>query len=218
MHCLRSSSARGWPLHAPPCWSYRRVSTAAKAQLPKHSCRSRSIPPFLDCKMTALPTVAGKYWLNGSLHLSVTSLVSRDGALRVEGISPAQLCRCPSCIDSRCDGSPTILVGDPSPPGGVKGYEGAVPRAVCHSCSVHGASNLCCCVCVCVGGGAKAIPWPWLGTSGVVFSNLFISGARTAVRCVNAAGCYEPLPRDAKSCRDFCCTPSNIIITALQQA
>eukprot|EP01044_Picomonas_judraskeda_P022504 COSAG03_NODE_5626_length_1206_cov_1.164408_1_plen_361_part_10 len=65
----------------------------------------------------------GKYWLNGSLHLSLTSLPSRDGALRIEGISPATLCRCPGCLDSRCEGSPTVLVGDPAP-ASAAGYEG----------------------------------------------------------------------------------------------
>ena len=55
----------------------------------------------------------GKYWLNGTLQLSITSLPSRGGSLRVEGINSAQLCRCHGCIDSRCDGrSPTVLVGD----------------------------------------------------------------------------------------------------------
>eukprot|EP01052_Picozoa_sp_SAG31_P056632 SAG31_NODE_16317_length_713_cov_2.037459_2_plen_39_part_01 len=33
----------------------------------------------------------GKYWLNGSLHLSITTLPSRDGSLRVAGINISYL-------------------------------------------------------------------------------------------------------------------------------
>jgi hypothetical protein len=87
------------------------------------------LPAFQACAHLAaacgaiLEVPPGKYWLNGSLHLSVSSLPSRDGALHIEGIMPAQLCRCPGCIDSRCEGSPTVLVGDPAPPSAA-GYEG----------------------------------------------------------------------------------------------
>lgn len=88
-----------------------------------------ALPAFQACAHLAaacgavLEVPPGKYWLNGSLHLSLTSLPSRDGSLRIEGISPATLCRCPGCIDSRCEGSPTVLVGDPAP-ASAAGYEG----------------------------------------------------------------------------------------------
>ena len=82
-----------------------------------------SLPAFQACAELAaacgitLEVPPGKFWLNGSLHLSVTSLTSRDGALRLEGTGGgSQICRCQHCIDSRCGAqSPTILVGDPLP-------------------------------------------------------------------------------------------------------
>ena len=114
-----------------------------------------------DVGSAALVFPPGKYWLNGSLNLSVTALFSRDGGLSLSSLSgqqDVQLCRCVHCLDTRCpadDISPTVVIGDPYPPsnpdgtGVVRGYE---------------------------------------GTSGVTLTNIFVSGAKTAVRVVNAAG------------------------------
>ena len=114
-----------------------------------------------DVGSAALVFPPGKYWLNGSLNLSVTALFSRDGGLSLSSLSgqqDVQLCRCVHCLDTRCpadDISPTVVIGDPYPPsnpdgtGVVRGYE---------------------------------------GTSGVTLTNIFVSGAKTAVQVVNAAG------------------------------
>ena len=77
----------------------------------------------------ALVFPPGKYWLNGSLNLTVSTLFSRDGGLTLEsesGQGDVTLCRCPGCIDSRCGDvqSPTVAIGDAYPPTGMKGYEG----------------------------------------------------------------------------------------------
>jgi hypothetical protein len=122
------------PYPSPPC---PRGPWLQSGRLPVTLCNATNdaqqdtLPAFQACAQLAaacgavLTVPPGKYWLNGSLHLSKTTLSSRDGSLQVTGASSShtQLCRCHGCIDSRCEGSPTILVGDPAP-ASAAGYEG----------------------------------------------------------------------------------------------
>jgi len=138
-----------------------RCVTHRSAPPPPHPTPHRSDDVRGDVGSAALVFPPGKYWLNGSLNLSVTALFSRDGGLSLSSLSgqqDVQLCRCVHCLDTRCpadDISPTVVIGDPYPPsnpdgtGVVRGYE---------------------------------------GTSGVTLTNIFVSGAKTAVQVVNAAG------------------------------